>query len=75
MSNKKLEKCVCPSLPLLCFSSTSIRSLFCHFMHIPLILYLEKNEAVKRHAFSDYLIRLKQVEIACADSREIPPGG
>lgn len=44
-------------------------------MHIPLILYLEKNEAVKQHAFSDYLIRLKQVEIACADSREIPPGG
>lgn len=38
-------------------------------------LVFEKNEAVKRHAFSDYLIRLKQVEIACADSREIPPGG
>lgn len=38
-------------------------------------LVFEKNEAVKRHAFSDYLIRLKEVEIACADSREIPPGG
>lgn len=39
------------------------------------LVFEKKTEAVKRHAFSDYLIRLKQVEIACADSREIPPGG